>query len=699
MMRTKWTILIGGFVSLVSAQISPFIHVDQFGYLPNATKVAVLSDPQQGFNASLSYTPSSTLQVRDATTHAVVFSGSPTVWNFGNTHIDSGDKGWWFDFSSVTTPGIYYVYDPVNNQKSAEFLINSNVYSHILKAAGRMFYYNRCNIDKPVAYAGIKWSDGTNFLNPGQDTQCRYIYDQNNPSLEKDLSGGWFDAGDYNKYVTFTYSTLSDLLMAYLENPSVFTDNWNIPESGNGIPDILDEVKWELDWLLKMTNPDGSTHIKVGSRNHNENTLSPPSANTTYRRYYGPTCTSASATIAVVCSLASIVYGQFPVFASYSNTLLSKAEAAFNYVLPFYNTNTLQTNCDDLSIVAGDSDVSVDKQREMMVAASVYLFEKTGNSVYHNFLLSNYSQVAPMSPSNWWSPYSAEVQDALVRYTQLTNANTTLKTAIINSYNSAITNNWGGFFGFSPNCLYRSYVPNYTWHWGSNRIVAGYGNINIKATELGIGNYSSLMLKASELLHYFHGVNPLGMVMLTNMYGHGAERCANEMYHMWFADGTDYDNAQLSVKGPAPGYVVGGANKDFTIASISPPANQPAMKSYKDWNTGWPENSWEITEPAIYYQASYIRLLSKFSSSTLLEVENFSANNSISKIFPNPATDSFTITFSDGGAHKVSVFNLNGQIIFSCEAENNERIDLKGLHSGVYMIVIDEKETHKLLKK
>lgn len=125
----------------------------------------------------------------------------------------------------------------------------------------------------------------------------------------------------------------------------------------------------------------------------------------------------------------------------------------------------------------------------------------------------------------------------------------------------------------------------------------------------GLGNAVSLARKAAEQVHYFHGVNPQGMVYLSNMYAFGGDRCANEIYHTWFNDGTIYDNALTSPNGPAPGYVVGGPNADYTIGSQSPPFGQPRQKSYLDFNTGWPTNSWEITEPAIYYQAAYIRLL------------------------------------------------------------------------------------------
>ena len=224
------------FLSLSAQEVSPFIHVDQFGYFPDATKVAVLSDPQTGYNAGMSYNPPTQLELRNASTDAVESTVNTNAWNGGNTHSQSGDKGWWADFSSFNTPGTYYLYDATSDERSAVFVIGDNVYDDVLKAAGRMYFYNRCGFAKNAPYAETGWTDGMSFNNPLQDANCRYVYDQGNVALEKDLSGGWFDAGDYNKYITFTSSVIHNLLSAYEENPENFSDDWNIPESGNGFP-------------------------------------------------------------------------------------------------------------------------------------------------------------------------------------------------------------------------------------------------------------------------------------------------------------------------------------------------------------------------------------------------------------------------------------------------------------------------------
>ncbi len=601
------------------SQSSPFIHVDQFGYFTNAVKVAVISDPQVGYNAGDSFTPSALMEIRDATTDAIVFSAAPAIWDNGNTHTQSGDKGWWFDFSSFTTPGSYYVYDPDNDESSAEFDINDQVYDEVLKAISRAFFYNRCYQAKNAPHAETGWTDGTSFA---QDANTKYIYDPDNASLEKDLIGGWFDAGDYNKYVTFTLGTLHNLLWAYQESPAVFTDAWNIPESGNGIPDIIDEIKWELDWLLKMTNTDGSAHIKMGSANHSENSAAPPSANTD-PRYYGPTCTSASITVASVFAHAAIVLGDFSSLTTYAQTLETKAEDAWAYVLPFLDDNTLETDCDNGSIVSGDADLDSDAQYEAALGAAIYLFALTGDATYHQYVIDHIDDAYPMNSGDW-NNYRNSIQSALLYYTTLSGNDPLIESDILNSITTAVTNNWNDYFGFSSADLYRAYMPGWTYHWGSNRPKANFGNLNHMLLTYGInpGSAADYELKMTEQMHYFHGVNPQGIVYLSNMYDKGGEHCVNEIFHLWYADGTDWDNALTSLYGPAPGYISGGPNANYNAdVSLEPPFNQPLQKSYLDWNTGWPENSWEVTEPAIYYQAAYLRLLSGINADIPVPVE------------------------------------------------------------------------------
>ena len=269
-------------------QRTRYIMVDQFGYRPGDSKVAVIADPHRGLNAGDSYIPGTRFEVRYSQTGCVVFSGKPEVWNNGATHAQSGDKGWWFDFTAVNKKGSYYIYDAENNAGSYTFTIDDHVYAEVLKTALKMYYYNRCGMAKEQPYATPCWVDGPSFFRARQDTAARYINDRSNAALARDMSGGWLDAGDFNKYVTFAEAVIHQLLDAYTQNPDAWTDDFNIPESGNGLPDIIDEIIWELEWLKKMQDPaDGGVSIKMGSTTY---TLgSPPSTDRAYR-YYGPKC-------------------------------------------------------------------------------------------------------------------------------------------------------------------------------------------------------------------------------------------------------------------------------------------------------------------------------------------------------------------------------------------------------------------------
>ncbi|MBX2816672.1 MAG: glycoside hydrolase family 9 protein [Saprospiraceae bacterium] len=602
------------------AQVSPYIHVDQFGYLVSAEKVAVLSDPQEGFNASLSYQPPQNLEVRNASSDAVVFTGPVEQWNNGSTHEQSGDKGWWFDFSDVTTPGEFYVFDALNNERSATFEIGSRPYDEILKAAGRMFYYNRCNSAKEAPYAESNWTDGIDHVQTLQDSECSYLYDPENAALRKDLTGGWWDAGDYNKYVRFAVTAVHDLLQAWEENPAAFGDDWNIPESGNGIADIIDEVIWELDWVTKMTNPDGSVHNKMGSIDYGHNTQIPPSNNTD-RRYYGPTCTSASASVVAMFAHAAFVLGKIPQLQNYAAELEATALLCYAYVKDYMDVNnfSLETNCDDGQIKAGDADADWFAQIELMITGEIYLLTLTQDTSY-NYYTGNWYWSTEQS-NYYWSGNKTDLEGALVHYLSLpsTIARDYIQEDIRTKLIGAANGNDVGYFGWTEADLYRAQMRSVDYFWGSNRIKAQLGRLNLQVEQVDPNFAGDGRRKAAQQLHYFHGVNPLGLVYLSNAYEQGADRCINEIYHGWFADGSDYDHALNSTFGPPPGYLVGGPTYQYASPNVepapdllSPPHGQPVQKAYLDFNTSFPRNSWIVAEPAIYYQAAYVRLLANY---------------------------------------------------------------------------------------
>lgn len=406
--------------------VQKYITVDQFGYRSGDKKIAVIKNPQVGLDSAVHFTPSVTIQLRKVEGDLAVANLSPVAWNSGATHVQSGDKGWWLDFSSVTTPGTYYLLDVIQNVRSPIFKIEDNVYKEILKTAVRTYFYERSGFAKATPFAESCWTDSAAYLKPDQDSQAEdlrhYKTPGSFPSLKRDLSGGWFDAGDMNKYTTFAAKPVSSLLTAYTENPTVFTDDFNIPESGNGIPDVLDEVMYELEWVKKMQNADGSLALKVGKIYETPVVASsaPPSKDTDIKYYIGE-CTSSTIAGASMFSHAAYVFRNIPALQVEATLLQSRAISAWNNYLIKYNANSLETNCDDTTIHAGDADIgTIDEQKAEAVIAAVYLFALTGDSAYENYISANYSRTRPFNDMGW-SRYSHDQGDALLVYTQLSN--------------------------------------------------------------------------------------------------------------------------------------------------------------------------------------------------------------------------------------------------------------------------------------
>ncbi len=156
----------GGGASTV--QVDKHILVDQFGYRPNDAKVAVIRNPQTGYDSTDKITPGTTYQLRKASDGSIVATGAITAWNGGATEASSGDQGWWFDFSSVTTAGSYFVYDVTRDRRSPTFSIDQAVYKPILKAALKMFYYQRSGFAKTAQYA-THWADAAAYVGTDQD--------------------------------------------------------------------------------------------------------------------------------------------------------------------------------------------------------------------------------------------------------------------------------------------------------------------------------------------------------------------------------------------------------------------------------------------------------------------------------------------------------------------------------------------------
>jgi endoglucanase len=621
----------------------PVIVVDQFGYLTKSKKVAVIRDPRVGYDSSARFEPSKSYALIELPTGKIVKTAPPILWSGGSTDQTSGDVAWWFDFSEIEAPGRYAVVDLEKNIRSPDFSIGEHVYKDVMKHALRVFFYQRAGFEKKPEFAGKAWADKASHLGPGQDSESRPWSDHegwvSNPfakSQVKDLRGGWYDAGDFNKYTSWAARYIIVLLHAYEEHPQAFTDDYGIPESGNGIPDILDEVKWGLGWLVRMQNSDGSLLCVQGL-----GSASPPSE-AKGRSYYGPPTTSATLMGAAAFAYASKFFASRPEpdLKQYAVDLKKRATAAWSWATA--NPNVLYYNNDESKqpgskgLASGQQEMSATDRLRAQFEAATYLFEMSGEAQFKAFVDANYAAILPPWGASMWE---VDALESLLYYARLPGATPgkakSIRENILINLSRASDVFQGSLQHADP---YRAPMKDYTW--GSNKgkamqarlyqLVALFSE-DPKLSDAGLA-------AALEYAHYIHGVNPLGLVYLTNMTPAGASHSAKTMFHSWFSYGTRWQQVTEQLPGPPPGFLVGGPNPQFSVdaccrapegspayrcygartfslcqQNLTPPFAQPPEKSYLQFNDPWPANSWAISEPSLYYQSYYVRLLAAFT--------------------------------------------------------------------------------------
>lgn len=614
----------------------PRIVVDQFGYPVGARKVAVIRDPHEGYDARARFNPGRTYVLVNVATGQVAKEAPLVAWNNSAVHQASGDRAWWFDFSDVVTPGKYAVVDVENGTRSATFAIGDNVYREVMKHAVRTFFYQRAGFAKTPKFAGAQWADAASHLGPGQDPESRpwpSTRSRASGLQTRDLRGGWYDAGDYNKYTNWTARNIIVLLHAFAENPQAFRDDLNIPESGNGVPDLLDEVRWGLDWLVRMQEVDGSVLCVQALASG-----SPPSA-AKGPSYYGPPTTSATLMTAAAFAYASKIYAarQEKELQQFAARLAKRARTAWDWAeanpaVRYYNNDEAKQP-GSKGLAAGQQEMSDTDRLLAKVEAAVHLYALTPEPKLKTFIEANLASIVPSYGPTMWD---VDGQDIRLYYTSLPGISPDVRTKILRDFLTPVSRAVGSFTtDVAQSDPYRSPIQSYTW--GSNKGKA----MQARLFQLAALYTDDKALKpkaraaALEYAHYIHGVNPLGLVYLTNMRVAGAAHSANTIYHAWFAEGTRWQKVEPGKPGPPPGYVPGGANPQYALDACcgsfgwnacgggtpalickrdyEPPLAQPSLKSYLQFNTSWPANSWAVTEPSDAYQAYYIRLLASFA--------------------------------------------------------------------------------------
>ena len=484
--------------------VSSPINLNQIGYLPNAAKVAVMNGDAIADEAS----------VIDCATGNEVFKGSVST---AVKNAATGREEARFDFSSVTAPGTYKIVS--GSVESFEFKIGDKVYADAFKASLRMFYLQRCGTELTADLAG-------DFAHPACHTEKATIFGTKD---KIDVSGGWHDAGDYGRYVVSGAKAAADLMLAYSLYPDAFDDDLGIPESGNEIPDVLDEVKYELDWLFKMQNSEGGVYHKVTCANFPSFVMPEEE---TEELIVTPVSTTATADFAAVMAMASTVFAPFDM--PYSQRCLDAATRASDYLDKHQGIEGAK-NPD--GIVTGEYPDQNDADERLWAYAE--LFKATGDTVYDDefsALMSGGS--ATCNTDLGWQGVGAYAGYA---YLSADKNKGKFYDVVHASFMAGIADIEATASTDSYNCSLKEYP------WGSNMTVANNGMLLLLFDKVENSNKGDAV--AREQLNYLLGTNGTGYCFLT---GFGTLSPKNP-----------HHRPSQAKKAAVPGMLAGGPNQNL----------------------------------------------------------------------------------------------------------------------------------------
>ncbi|MDR0476259.1 MAG: glycoside hydrolase family 9 protein [Treponema sp.] len=568
----------------------PIIKVNQAGYRVNGDKYALVSYFPGKLSGPADMTTSTQFQVRNMN-GSEKKTGTLTLVN--NNDPTSGERVFRADFTDVRDPGDYYISiisPPVHN--SFKFTIRPDVYDGLWVDTLRYYFYQREGLNLSTVNAG-PWA--RNKLH--NDTQVIKWSQRNNSgsATKYDVSQGWYDAGDFGKYILPASTTVSDLLLAYEAFPGLFRDNQlNIPESGNGSPDFLDEIKWELDMILKFE--DRSTGGFWHVANYNGNTIYIVDTRLNGNTTGDIISTSATAGVSAILAHAYIVYKDIPTHAAFADTCLAASKRAWTYLegLPANTNNWVEG-------AGRNYEEDIKTVNIMKFWAACTLYRATGEAKYNTYVTSNYTRDSDFAVSNKnrFNP-SVVLENgvfgaACIHYAK--SAWPSKSAAVDAYYKSKFTTFKNGILGYYNAKNWPTMLIDWAYWWGCNTALCR-SPAELYLLDLAYGLSASEQDRSISLIrdsvHYILGINPLGFSFVSGYGGHSVKNIFSGI----FTYNYDKNNGFAKYSIP-PGYMAGGSNMyDMAFSS-----NYPG-KMYVDSDREWTTN-----EHAIYYEAALVLLL------------------------------------------------------------------------------------------
>lgn len=546
------------------------IRVNQLGYFPVSTKLAMV--PAVAAEA---------FTVVNSQTQEVAFSGRLSE---AQTWEAMGDESFKVaDFSELTTQGKYQVVVP-GVEPSYEFDIDSSIYQQPHDLILKAYYYNRASTELTAEYAG-------EYARPAghPDTDVKIYANAASEARPEGSSfpapKGWYDAGDYGKYVVNSGISTYTLMAAYEHFPEYYANrDILIPESGNAVPDILDEVMWNLEWLEAMQDPnDGGVYHKLTTLGF-AGAVMPHEA--TAQRYFIMKSTAATLDFAAVMAVASRVYAPFESAfpgksAAYRQAAVEAwewAQANPDVIYQQPRTGEVQTGAYDDSRVADE-----------FAWAAAELFILTKDPKY----LQAFEQQGVKAGEPSWPNVAGLGYISLVNHMDSLLAAAVIteqKAQIIKDELVRAANELLAVYQTNP---YRVPIGANDFFWGANSGTLNRAWIMLEANKISAN--PQYVEAAFAAVDYMFGRNPTDYSFVT---GVGDNPAMGIHHRPSYAD---------NIQDPVPGWLAGGAHSGQQDG-CDYPSDYPAKSYLDDWC------SYSTNEITINWNAPLVYMLAALNS-------------------------------------------------------------------------------------
>lgn len=492
------------------------------------------------------------------------------------------------DFSKVSKPGTYTLTAGKHKQ---QVIIAEKPYGDIAVAAMKSYYLQRTGMPIEEKYAG-KYARPAAHPDTNVQIHPSAASPQRPAGTVIESPYGWYDAGDYNKYIVNSGFTVGTMLMAYqINKENLDKMNLNIPESGNNIPDFLDEIMYNLKWMLTMQDPaDGGVYHKLTTPNF-EGFIMPKDCK--QQRYVVQKSTQAALDFAATMALAARIYNAYSEYGEFCKEATAAAEYAYAWAVKNPGVMYDQPGNNekyDPDVATGMYDDKNAEDEFFWAATELYLTTKQTAYLAQakafspkKFMLPSWGNISGLGAMQWLNQVILGTEEA--------------KDICTNCMKKSLKAQCDKWIEEMNGSSFHSVTGNHAedFIWASNSEM-GAGRGIMLMYQYALTKDSKYRDAAMSTLDYIFGRNATGYCFVT---GFGTQRVMHPHQRLSSADG---------ITDPLPGFLIGGPNRGQQDKEHVPPyPSSIPDESYMDH-----EGSYASNEVAINWNAYLVNLLSWF---------------------------------------------------------------------------------------